>query len=110
MNPEIDGVARVENAHFRSFGGRFAFVRFLLAKIGDDFGRLPERVVQGSVKLRSVIDTDGFGALSRGLVLCAVCGCFSSATSGKMNEKKQHTESAPPQGRRVRRELVHYAT
>ena len=97
MDRKINGVPRVKNANFRFFRGRFAFVRFLLAKIGDDFGRLPERVVQRSVKLWSTFNTNCFCGESSGLTLCVVGGRFPTFTSGRLNKKKKHTESRPPQ-------------
>ena len=52
MNPEIHGVSRVQNAYFRLLGWRLAFAGFPLTELGNGFGGLPERVVQGSVELR----------------------------------------------------------
>ena len=99
MNPEIDGVARVENANFRLFRGRFALVRFFLAKISDDFGRLPEGVVQRSVKIWSTVNTNCFCGESSGLILCFVGKRFPTFTGGRLNKKKKHTKSRPPQSR-----------
>ena len=59
VNPEIDSVARIENAYFRSFRSRLSFVRFLLAKLRNRFRGLPERIVQRPIELRSVIDANG---------------------------------------------------
>jgi hypothetical protein len=65
VNPEIDGMTRVQNAYFRWFRCRLSFVRFLLAKIGNRFRRLPERIVQRPVELRSVIDANGLRNVCR---------------------------------------------
>jgi len=48
-----------------SFRCRLSFVRFLLAKIGNRFRRLPERIVQRPVELRSVIDANGLRNVCR---------------------------------------------
>ena len=60
MNAEVYGVARVENAYFCLLGCWFTFIRLPLAKISNDFRRLPERIVQRPVELRSVIHSNGF--------------------------------------------------
>ena len=99
MDREINGVPRVKNANFRFFRGRFAFVRFLLAKIGDDFGRLPERVIQGSVKLWRTFNSHCFCGESSGLILCVVGKRFPTLTGGRLNKNKNHTKSRPPQSR-----------
>jgi hypothetical protein len=46
MNPEKDGVPCVENANFGLLCCGFSFVRLSLSKISDQFGRLPERIIQ----------------------------------------------------------------
>src|SRR5216117_1699340 len=75
MNAEVYGVARVENAYFCLLGCWLTFVRLPLAKISNDFRRLPELVVQGSVEPWGVIDVGCFRSNSNGLVLRGLpCG------------------------------------
>jgi hypothetical protein len=69
MNAEVYGVARVENAYLCLLGCWFTFVRLPLVKISNDFRRLPELVVQGSVETWGAIDMDCFRSNSNGLVL-----------------------------------------
>jgi hypothetical protein len=69
MNAEVHGVSSVENAYFRLLGWRLAFVGFSLTELGNGFSGLPERVVQGSVELWSMIDMRCFRTNPSGLAL-----------------------------------------
>jgi hypothetical protein len=69
MNPEIRGMPRVENAYFCLLRWRLAFVRFSLTELGNGFGGLPERVVQGSVEPWGVVNTGCLRTHPSGLAL-----------------------------------------
>ncbi len=45
MNPEIDGVSRVDNAYFRLLRWRLTFVRLSLPKVSNGFGSMPNGIV-----------------------------------------------------------------
>lgn len=56
MDPEIDCVTSVENAHLRLLGGRVPFERFLLAKICDRNSGLPQWVIKSAVEFWGMVD------------------------------------------------------
>jgi len=61
MDSKIDSSAGVKNTNFGLLRCGFTFKRFLLAKIPDDLGGLPERVVEGPIQLGRLIDAHCFG-------------------------------------------------
>jgi len=49
----------VENADFGLFGGRLALERLALEEVVEGSGLLPERIVQGAVQARSMVNPAG---------------------------------------------------
>jgi hypothetical protein len=59
MDSEIDGGPRIKNTNLRFFRGVRAFEWFPLAKVGDRFRLLPQRVVEGSIERGTPINSGG---------------------------------------------------
>jgi len=100
MNAEINGMVCVKNSDFSSLCSRLTFIRFPLAEIRDPLGRLPQRVVQGSVDLRNPVNADGFSYVARlcfplrnGLTIARLMRC-SSASFEARTQHHQNSQYA----------------
>ena len=60
MNPEVHSMPCEKHAHFSSLRGQPTFMWFALSKIRYCFRRLPERIVESSIKLRCTVHADCF--------------------------------------------------
>ncbi len=56
MNPKVDCRPRIKNANLCLLRRSLAFVRLALAKISDEFGGLPKRIVEGSIEFWRMVN------------------------------------------------------